>query len=90
MPDQKAIGQFFGKKIHKLPKEFNCEKRLWKGKNYKIYFDKENILQYKEVKKIVPVKLLHYVSQKAWEKEKSDINKGYEEIEKLWWEYYNE
>jgi lipopolysaccharide biosynthesis glycosyltransferase len=90
MPDQKAIGQFFKNKIAFIPKEFDCEKRLWKGDKFKLFFNDKNELMYKEGKKISKCKILHYVSEKPWQEKKDKINFGYEELEKLWWNVKNE
>ena len=89
MPDQKAINQFFGKKIYRLPKYLNCEKRLFKGKDHKISIHKKTRLPlYHEGDTVYPCKLLHFVSIKPWQKHKDEINKGYQAVEDLWLKYY--
>jgi len=89
MPDQKAINLFFKPDqqfvlqyapnytgIVHLDKRFNCEKRMLKSKKYKVLFNE--------------CKILHFISQKPWEKNKNKTinNKGYESLEKMWWEWY--
>jgi len=87
MPDQKAINKYFKKMIHILPKEYNCEKRMWKGKKHKIFFSRNRDLLYRITNE--KVRLLHFVSQKPWDKSPRDkLNKGYDELEELWMYYY--
>ncbi len=89
MPDQKSINQFFKKKINRLPKYWNCEKRLFKGKNYKISIHKKTRQPlYHEGDTVYSCKLLHYVSVKPWQKQKDEINLGYRAVEDLWLKYY--
>lgn len=89
MPDQKAINQFFRKKIYRLPKYWNCEKRMFKGKNCKLSIHgKTREILYHENGKVMPCKLLHYVSEKPWQKKKDKINFGYEKLEEVWLNYY--
>ena len=85
-PDQATINTYFKDKIDHFFKVFNCEKRLWKGRRCRIFFDND-ILMYQEGARIEPVKILHYVSQKPWNLIKEKNNMGFEEIEMLWWGY---
>lgn len=77
MPDQKALYGYFRGKISFLPKKFNCEKRLVKSKKFRELWNDQCCI-------------IHYISQKPWDKEPRDIhNQGFEEAEAIWWGYYN-
>ena len=89
MPDQKAIKFYFKDNINNINKIYNCEKRLWKGTNYKIAFNSTKNLIYYSDSTSEAVKILHYVAGKPWQDKKDEFDKGYEDLEKLWWEYYN-
>jgi len=34
------------------------------------------------------VTVVHYVGQKPWELVKSEACQGFDDLEKLWWDYY--
>jgi lipopolysaccharide biosynthesis glycosyltransferase len=78
MPDQATINIYHkGVEIQHLPKKYNCEKRMWISENEEI---KDIIKDYVVV---------HYVGQKPWELIKRDHESKYENLEKIWWEYFN-
>lgn len=74
MPDQKTIWLYFRDKISVLPKKYNCEKRMKDTKNF---IDEWN-----------DRRILHWISEKPWNDKKEKINMGYEELEKVWYRYY--
>lgn len=80
-PEQDAINLYFKNQIDFLHKVYNVEKRMLFSSNYPFDIDK--------------IKILHFVSLKPWQqrvnkrlllKERED----YKELEKVWWEYYND
>lgn len=78
MPDQHGINRFFRNQISYLPKKYNVEKRMYKATR-------------DEMKKILEdVRVIHYVAKKPWQKSNAPIDQGFEEVEKLWWDCYND
>ncbi|MFW6225350.1 MAG: glycosyltransferase family 8 protein [bacterium] len=76
MPDQKAINRFFRGQIDFIDKKYNVEKRMLHSKKIKYKFDGSD------------AKIIHFVSQKPWEDNKSKLNQGFEKLENIWWNYY--
>lgn len=75
MPDQKTINIYFSRRIFHLPKKYNCEKRMARSKTYSDVWDEKCIV--------------HWISEKPWQPKKQKINMGFEETEKIWWNFYN-
>jgi len=76
MPDQTIINEEFAGRIDFLPKRYNIEKRMQYTKKYKHVMEKPAAI--------------HYVSAKPWDKKKPKKEQIFEEIEKHWWDVYNE
>jgi lipopolysaccharide biosynthesis glycosyltransferase len=76
MPDQRVINKTLHNQILFLDKRYNCEKRMYFSNRYlgKLMRD---------------CSVLHFVSQKPYEKNKTSINQGYEKLERVWWHFYN-
>lgn len=77
MPEQKTMNIYFDGKIEWLSKRYNCEKRMLKTKVYR--------------KLIKDMAVLHFVGLKPWQDHSkcSDNEKGYENFENIWWEWYH-
>lgn len=73
MPDQFPINKYFAGNINYLPKKYNVEKRMFKS---------SIALPLEEVT------VVHYVGQKPWELVKSEACQGFDDLERLWWDYY--
>jgi lipopolysaccharide biosynthesis glycosyltransferase len=76
MPDQKTINQYFGAKMKYIDKRFNMEKRIFKSAKYK--------------QLVSEAKVWHYIALKPYEVDKNspETEKGFEEIERLWFKWY--
>ncbi len=74
-PDQKTINHYFRKRITFINKKFNCEKRMCRSTNFKKEWNNRCVI--------------HWVSEKPWQEKKQAINFGFEEVEEIWWKYYN-
>lgn len=75
MPDQRILNNLFMDKVFYLPKEYNIEKRMYKSEKHQETFK--------------DAKVLHWVAGKPWQKEKKECDQGFEELEQIWWEYYD-
>ena len=75
MPDQTTINSYFKNRIHYLDKKYNCEKRIWRSDKYDFNDFKNKMV------------VIHYVGFKPWEKNKPEMDLGYNELEAVWWEW---
>jgi len=73
MPDQAVVNRYFTGNIHYLPKKYNVEKRMQKSPL---------------AMPIEEVAILHYVGAKPWQMHQSASELEYNDIYKLWWDYY--
>jgi lipopolysaccharide biosynthesis glycosyltransferase len=78
MPDQRTINCCFKDEMCFINKSFNVEKRMLHTKKYKHVLEN--------------AKVIHYVAKKPWEdgKDFNEIENSYSELEKMWWDCYNE
>jgi lipopolysaccharide biosynthesis glycosyltransferase len=76
MPEQKTMNLYFYNKYDYVNKRYNVEKRMLGTKRYKHIINNPAII--------------HYVGLKPWQEHNriSKNEKGYEELEKIWWEWY--
>lgn len=76
MPDQKTLNKYFKNRIHYLPKKYNVEKRVFKTRTLKDLLDE--------------VVIWHYIAEKPYEDHSnSPKEQGFDEIENIWWEWFN-
>lgn len=76
MPDQKTINIYFKDKMKFLPKKYNVEKRMLHTEKHK------DVLE--------DAVCLHYVATKPWQPNKpNEEEKKFQQLENLWWKWYN-
>ena len=75
MPDQRILNNIFRDIVYHLPKYLNVEKRM--------------MLSRCEPHMIDEAKILHWVAEKPWNEKIKKSEEIFEELEKIWWHYYN-
>ncbi len=78
LPDQSVLNIFFKGKISWANKGYNCEKRIIKTNN-------KALVKYKDFSNI---KIIHYVGFKPWDDKKPEGDRGFEELEEIYWQWY--
>lgn len=78
LADQSVLNHYFNGKIAYANKSYNCEKRITKSRRYAKFQDVKNI------------KVLHFVGpgQKPWQEKSGRIKMEYQDLEEIWWSWY--
>lgn len=75
LADQTIMNSFFKKSLPSLDSRYNCLKRCYPDNKFN-RFDSS-------------IKIIHYVGDKPWYKNKKGIELRYNKIEKIWLDYYD-